>query len=81
MVCPSPCEHLPVRSNPRHLPSYRWLLLLLAVDAFALASLLFNQWLGGAFGQALAPAALATVAAIPWLSRLADKVFDMAGTT
>ena len=68
-----------MRTVARRRPSYRWLVLVLAVDVLALAALLLNQWLEGPVWVAWAFAAGIAIGVFPWLLRLADRVFGAAG--
>lgn len=70
-----------MRTVSRRRSSYRWLVLILAIDVLGLASLLLNQLLAGPSWVAWAYAAGVAAAAVPWLMDLADRVFRAAGTT
>jgi len=69
-----------MRTVVRRRPSYRWLVLVLAIDVLGLAALLLHQWLGGPAWVAWAFAAGVCAALLPWLLRLADHVFIAART-
>lgn len=67
-----------MRATPRRHLSYASFLVLLVVDAVALVSLLMVQLLGVPMPIAWPAAGMLTIAALPALLRLADKVFEMA---
>ena len=67
-----------MRSVTRRRPSYRWLVLVLALDVLGLAALLLNQWLDAPTWVAWAYAAGLAAAVFPWLLKLADGVFSAA---
>ncbi len=67
-----------MRAVPRRHLSYASLVLLLAVDLLALASLLLNQWLEIGQGWSWLLGAALTLVALPGLLWAADRVFAMA---
>lgn len=67
-----------MRTVTRRRPSYRWLVVVLAVDVLGLGALLLNQWLEGSLWVVWAYAAGLAAASFPWLLRLSDEVFSAA---
>lgn len=67
-----------MRAVPRRHLSYASLVLLLAVDLLALASLLLNQWLEIGPGWSWLLGAVLTLTALPGLLWAADRVFAAA---
>lgn len=67
-----------MRTAPRRHLSHASLVLLLAADVLALTALLLNQWLEAPVLVLWGFAAGLTLAAMPWLVRLVDKVFVLA---
>lgn len=67
-----------MRTVSRRRPSYRWLVVVLAMDVLGVAALLLNQWFEGPVWVAWAFAAGIAAAAFPWLLQLADQVFNAA---
>lgn len=67
-----------MRTVPRRQLSYASLVVLLAVDVLALTALLFNQWVAVMPAMSWLLASAVTAVTMPWLLKLADKVFDAA---
>ena len=67
-----------MRTAPRRHLSYASLVLLLAADLLALGALVLNQWLEIGQGWSWLLAAGATVALMPALLWLVDRVFEAA---
>ncbi|MGO1540107.1 MAG: hypothetical protein ACTH0Y_11820 [Luteimonas sp.] len=69
-----------MRTVPRRHPARSWLLGLFAADLGGLAALLLNQWLVQSLLVSWLFAVLLTAASLPWLSRLADALLEVART-
>lgn len=70
-----------MRSAPRRHLSHASLVLLLAADLLALTAFVLDQWLAIGSGWAWLLAAVVTLAAMPGLLWLSDKVFAAARAT
>ena len=69
-----------MRTVPHSHPARSWLLGLFAADLGGLAALLLNQWLVQGLLVSWLLAVLLTAASLPWLSRLADALLEIART-